>query len=621
MGWETVLYSVLAGMVTAPILIKLFYPHFLTDARFILKSIPIAKLERNIKNNVSIITRFIQQAAARPDRRFLMFEEEVYTYRQMDRWSNRVGNFFHGQGLRAGETVAIFMLNEPAYLAVFLGLSKLGTTSALLNSNLRSKSLLHCFNVSGAKNLIVGKDEALRSAILEILPELQQQGVTVWVLGDQVQENGLLPLEERVEAASGEPIPEELRADIKMKDIMAFIYTSGTTGLPKAAKVSYARMVYASMFFGLSGATKDDVVYCALPLYHSAALCIGLAGTVETGCTWVLRRKFSASKFWDDCRKYNVTVVQYIGELLRYLCAQPKRANDKDNQVWGALGNGLRPEVWSEFQERFGVSDVVEFYAATEGNVGFVNLLQKFGAIGYASPLMRKLRPCNFVKYDVATGEPIRDENGHCIETKPGENGLVIAPITQRTFFDGYAGKKALSEKKILRDVFKKGDGYFNSGDVLFMDTDYFVYFVDRLGDTFRWKGENVATTEVSQVLSEHEPIQEANVYGVKIPGYDGRAGMASIIVRPDHSLDLPKLYEHVTQYLPSYAVPRFLRMQQAIDVTGTFKQKKVASVEEGFDPRQVVDPLYFMDSISKTYRPLDQDLYDRIVKGEVTVN
>eukprot|EP00058_Branchiostoma_floridae_P016522 XP_002602010.1 hypothetical protein BRAFLDRAFT_82596 [Branchiostoma floridae] len=512
MGWETVLYSVLAGVVTAPILIKLFYPHFLTDARFILKacalahfgdpeislvcllntlrSLPIIKLERNIKNNVSIITRFIQQAAARPDRRFLMFEEEVYTYRQMDRWSNRVGHFFHGQGLHAGETVAIFMLNEPAYLAVFLGLSKLGTTSALLNSNLRSKSLLHCFNVSGAKNLIVGKEESLRSAILEILPELQQQGVTVWVLGDQVQENGLLPLEERVEAASGEPIPEELRADIKMKDIMAYIYTSGTTGLPKAAKVSYTRMVYASMFFGLSGATKDDVVYCALPLYHSAALCIGLAGTVETGCTWVLRRKFSASKFWDDCRKYNVTVVQYIGELLRYLCAQPK-----------------------------------------------------------------------------------------------------------------------------------KGDGYFNSGDVLFMDTDYFVYFVDRLGDTFRWKGENVATTEVSQVLSEHEPIQEANVYGVKIPGYDGRAGMASIIVRPDHSLDLPKLFDHVTQYLPSYAVPRFLRLQQAIDVTGTFKQKKVASVEEGFDPQQVIDPLYFMDAGSKTYQPVDQDLYDKIIKGEVTVN
>ncbi|CAH1255497.1 SLC27A2 [Branchiostoma lanceolatum] len=621
MGWETVLYSVLAGVVTAPLLIKLFYPHFYTDARFILKTLPIVKLEKNIKNNVSVISRFIQQAAARPDRTFLRFQEETHTYRQMDQWSNRVGNFFHSRGLGAGETFAIFMLNEPAYLAVFLGLSKLGMTTAMLNHNLRSKSLLHCFNVSGAKNLVVGKDEVLRSAILEILPELQQQGVTVWVMGDQVQENGLLPLVDEIEAASNAPIPEELRSGIRMTDIIAYIYTSGTTGLPKAAKVSYGRMVYASMFLVLCGVTEDDVVYTALPLYHSAALCIGLAGAIETGCTWVLRQKFSASRFWDDCRKYNVTVVQYIGELLRYLCAQPKRADDKDNQVWAAVGNGLRPEIWTEFQERFNVKDIMEFYAATEGNVGFVNVLQKFGAVGYASPLMRKLRPCNFVKYDVATGEPIRDENGWCIETKPGENGLVIAPITKKTFFDGYAGKKALSDKKVLRDVFKKGDGYFNSGDVLFMDTEYFVYFVDRLGDTFRWKGENVATTEVSQVLSEYEPIQEANVYGVKIPGYDGRAGMASIIVRPDQSLDLPALYEHVTQYLPSYAVPRFLRLGQAIDVTGTFKQKKVDAVEEGFDPQQVIDPLYLMDGSGKTYRPLDLDLYQRIIKGEVTVN
>ncbi|XP_019615921.1 PREDICTED: very long-chain acyl-CoA synthetase-like [Branchiostoma belcheri] len=621
MGWETVLYSVLAGVVTAPILIKLFYPHFYTDVRFILKSLPITRLEKNIKNNVSVITRFIQQAAAKPDRTFLMYQDEVYTYREMDQWSNRVGNFFHARGLRAGETFAIFMLNEPAYLAIFLGLSKLGMTTAMLNNNLRSKSLLHCFNVSGAKNLIVGKDEALISAILEILPELQQQGVTVWVMGDQVQENGVLPLEDKIEAASDAPIPAELRSGIRMKDMIAYIYTSGTTGLPKAAKISYGRMVYASMFLALCGVTAEDVVYTALPLYHSAALCIGLAGTVETGCTWVLRKKFSASRFWDDCRKYNVTVVQYIGELLRYLCAQPKRPDDLDNQVWAAVGNGLRPEIWSEFQERFGVSNIMEFYAATEGNVGFVNLLQKFGAVGYASPLMRKLRPCNFVKYDVATGEPIRDENGWCIETKPGENGLVIAPITQRTFFDGYAGKKELSEKKVLRDVFKKGDGYFNSGDVLFMDTDYHVFFVDRLGDTFRWKGENVATTEVSQVLSEHDAIQEANVYGVKIPGYDGRAGMASLIVRPDHSLDFPALYEHVAQYLPSYAAPRFLRLQQEIDVTGTFKQKKVTAVEEGFDPHQVSDPLYFMDTSRKTYIPLDTGLYQGIVNGQVTVN
>lgn len=384
-------------------------------------------------------------------------------------------------------------------------------------------------------------------------------------------------------------------------------------GLPKAATINHRRIWYGTGLTTISGFKKDDVIYTTLPLYHSAALMIGLHGCIVAGATIVLRNKFSASQFWDDCRKYNITVIQYIGELLRYLCNSPQKPNDRDHKVRMALGNGLRGDVWREFIKRFGDIHIYEFYASTEGNIGFTNYTRKIGAVGRVNYLQRKVINYELIKYDVEKDEPVRDENGYCIKVPKGEVGLLICKITQLAPFSGYAGGKSQTEKKKLRDVFKKGDLYFNSGDLLMIDREDFIYFHDRVGDTFRWKGENVATTEVADVVGLVDFVQEVNVYGVHVPGHEGRIGMASIKMKEDHEFDGKKVFKHVADYLPSYARPRFLRIQDTIEITGTFKHRKVTLVEEGFNPAVIKDALYFLDDKAEMYVPMTEDIYNAI--------
>ncbi|NXD88800.1 S27A2 synthetase, partial [Halcyon senegalensis] len=344
----------------------------------------------------------------------------------------------------------------------------------------------------------------------------------------------------------------------------------------------------------LCGLRPDDVIYTTLPLYHSAGLLIGVGGCFEVGATCVLRTKFSASQFWDDCRRYNVTVIQYVGELLRYLCNTPKRPDDRQHRVRMALGNGLRAEVWKEFLQRFGPISIWEFYGATEGNAGFINYTGKVGAVGRANVFLKRFAPFELIKYNVEEDRPVRDERGLCIPVRPGETGLLVIKITTNTPFHGYAGDSQKTEKKILRDVLVRGDTFFNSGDLLMVDKEGFVYFQDRVGDTFRWKGENVATTEVEATLATVDFIQEVNVYGVSVPGCEGRCGMAAIRLKPGQTFDGETFYSFTQDTLPAYAAPRFVRLQDALEVTGTFKQCKSNLVREGFDPGVVRDPLFF---------------------------
>ncbi|NXT03387.1 S27A2 synthetase, partial [Jacana jacana] len=346
----------------------------------------------------------------------------------------------------------------------------------------------------------------------------------------------------------------------------------------------------------LCGLRPDDVIYTTLPLYHSAGLLIGVGGCFEVGATCVLRAKFSASQFWDDCRRYNVTVIQYVGELMRYLCSTPKRPNDREHGVRMALGNGLRAEVWKEFLRRFGPISIWEFYGATEGNAGFINYTGKIGAVGRANVFLKAFAPFELIKYNVEEDEPVRDERGLCIRVGPGETGLLVIKITKNTPFHGYAGDSQKTEKKVLRDVLVKGDAFFNSGDLLMIDQERFVYFQDRVGDTFRWKGENVATTEVEATLATVDFIQEVNVYGVAVPGCEGRCGMAAIRLKAGATFQGQDLYTFTGDTLPVYAAPRFLRIQDALEVTGTFKQCKGNLVKEGFDPKVIKDPLFFRD-------------------------
>uniref|UniRef100_A0A3P9M5U5 long-chain-fatty-acid--CoA ligase n=1 Tax=Oryzias latipes TaxID=8090 RepID=A0A3P9M5U5_ORYLA len=590
------------------------------DCVYILRSLGLGlrllKYRRR-KPIYSVLDCFLDAVKRHPAKTFLHFEGRKYSYEDVDRQSNKVGRALQAEArLKEGDTVALFLPNEPCFVWTWLGLAKLGCPAALLNFNIRSKSLLHCFSCCGAKVLITCTEQ--QDAVEEILPTLREQGISVYLLSDKGDMQGINTLSDKISKASDEPLTRDLRANIHIRSTALYIYTSGTTGLPKAAVVTHERVWAASFLQAASGVTSEDVFYINLPLYHSAGFLIGLCGSIERGNTVILRRKFSASQFWDDCRKYNVTVMQYIGETLRYLCNMPKKENEKNHKVRIAIGNGLRTDVWTEFLNRFGDIKIRELYAATEGNIGFINYTSKIGAVGRVNFVHRFLFPYTLIKFDIEKEEPVRNSQGLCIEAATGETGLLVGKITHRSPFVGYAGNKQQTEKKRLSDVLEKGDLYFNTGDLLRFDKDNFVYFQDRVGDTFRWKGENVATSEVADILTMAHCILEANVYGVKVDGHEGRIGMAAVTLREGQDFDCSDTYSYVVKYLPAYAHPRFIRVQPCLEMTGTFKMKKVKLVEEGFNPSLITDPLYFLDLEKKKYVLLTEDIYKAITLKEI---
>ncbi|KAM9764865.1 long-chain fatty acid transport protein 2 [Menidia menidia] len=615
-----VISILLATILITPFALKTFYPYVWADVLYFVDLIRILVVfvaRRRRKPLFFVLDRFLEQASASPDKAFVVFGDERFTYRCADKKSNRVSNALLSQpGYKAGDTVALFMGNEPAFVFTWLALAKLGSPVAFLNSNIRAKSLLHCFGCCRAKVLIAAAE--LRESVEDVLPQLLEQGVTVLLMSQRCDTPGIRSFCDTVEKASDAPLPRSHRSHVTFKSPAVYIYTSGTTGLPKAAVVNQNRLLTALAVLSSNGVTAEDTVYVNLPLYHTAGFFVGFVGSIETGSTIVLKKKFSASQFWDDCRKYNVTVIQYIGEVMRYLCSTQKKDNDKDHNVRLAIGNGVRAEVWREFVNRFGNIKILEFYASTEGNVGFINYAGKIGAVGRVSFLHRKLFPYTLVKYDTERDEPMRDASGLCIVAPKGETGLLVSKITDIAPFVGYAQNQEQTERKKLRNVLKKGDLYFNTGDLMRIDNDNFIYFQDRVGDTFRWKGENVATTEVSDILALIDCLQEANVYGVQVPGHEGRIGMAAVTLKENAQFDGSKIFNHVASYLPSYARPRFIRVQTAVEVTGTFKQMKVKLVAQGFDPGHIRDPLYILDDNVKSYIPLSAQHYSSILSGSM---
>uniref|UniRef100_A0A4W5QGT3 long-chain-fatty-acid--CoA ligase n=1 Tax=Hucho hucho TaxID=62062 RepID=A0A4W5QGT3_9TELE len=606
----------LSGLAVLPFLLKtLFDPYFGQECSYIFKAIKLGiRLQKYKKKNpfYSILDCFLDTVKKQPNKTFLHFEGTSHSYIEVDKQSNKVARALKTHAnLKEGDTVALFMGNEPSYAWIWLGLAKLGCATALLNFNIRSKSLLHCFSCCGAKVIIAAAE--LKEAVEEVLPTLKQQGISVYLLSEECGVEGINPLSEHITQASDTPLSADLRANITSKSPALYIYTSGTTGLPKAALVTQERVWTASFIQAVSGVTSEDVFYINLPLYHSAGFLIGLTGAIERGITVVLRRKFSASQFWEDCRKHNVTVMQYIGETMRYLCNTPMDI-EKDHKVRIAIGNGVRSDIWTEFLNRFGDIAVRELYAATEGNIGFINYTSKIGVVGRVNFLHRRMFPYTLIKFDIEKEEPLRNSKGLCIQATKGEAGLLVGKITRRSPFVGYAGNDQQTEKKRLRDVLQKGDLYFNTGDLLRIDEQNFVQFQDRVGDTFRWKGENVATTEVADILTMVDSIEEANVYGVKVEGHEGRIGMAAVKVEEGKEFDGASTFSQVASYLPAYARPRFIRIQ----MTGTFKMKKVTLVEEGFNPAAVQDPLYFLDPAKKTYVPLTEEIYSSINTREI---
>ena len=546
------------------------------------------------------------------DRPAIVFEGRTVSYAELDTLANRYAHWAKGQGLRRGQTVALFMPNRVDYLAVWYGLSKVGVATALINNTLVGAPLAHCLNISGATLVIV---DAETSAAYAAVKGALERHTVEWTLGEAHGDQR--DLAKALKSSSQLRPDRTVREEIVAKDVALYIYTSGTTGLPKAARISHMRaQLYMRGFAGATGATQDDRIYVALPLYHATGGLCGVGAALLNGGAVVLKRKFSTSQFWSDIHAEACTMFVYIGELCRYLINQPEQPLERDHRLRLAFGNGLRPEVWAIAQTRFNLPDILEFYGSTEGNVSLFNFDGKPGAIGRVPGYLKSRFNVRLVRFDVESEMPIRGPDGCCEETGVDEVGECIGQIggDAREDFGGYADKAA-SDKKVLRDVFAKGDAWFRTGDLMRIDTEGYFYFVDRIGDTFRWKGENVSTSEVSEGLAAIPGIKEATVYGVKVGDQDGRAGMASLVV--GEGFEIGALAAAVDAALPAYARPVFVRLQPEIEITGTFKYRKMDLVAEGFDPGVVKQPVYYRDA-ARGYVKLTKPGFAKILSGAV---
>ncbi len=570
---------------------------------------PIARRPRRL-----LFDAIEEAAQPRGDAAALIAENDALSYCALVEQSRRYARWALEQGLGKGQTVCLMMPNRPDYMAVWLGITAVGGVVSLLNTQLRGPSLARCIDIVAPAHAIVAPEwvEQFRSAALSGRPK-------IWSYGD----GGYSPIDRELDRFSPEPLTEAERRGATIADRALTIYTSGTTGLPKAANVSHRRLLQWSFWFaGLMNTAADDRIYDCLPMYHSVGGVVATGALLVRGGSVIIREKFSASRFWKDVVNSDCTLFQYIGELARYLVNAPPDPCEREHRLRLACGNGLRADVWQKFQSRFAIPRILEFYAATEGNVSLYNVEGKIGAAGRVPPFLSHRFPLALVKFDTAAGEPARDAAGRCVRCRSGETGEAIGRIanadhgaTASGEFEGYTSTTE-TERKILRDVFEPGDAWYRTGDLMRMDERGFYYFVDRIGDTFRWKGENVAASEVAAVLAEFPGIETATVYGVTFPGAEGKAGMAAVIA--DTTLDLAGLRVHLAQRLPAYARPLFLRLTDRIDATATFKHINVALAREGFDVAVVRDPIYVDDPRQQAFVPLDAAFLDRIKSGKV---
>ena len=585
---------------------------FWRDAKFGVRLLRVLRLFSDLKPDDArtIADDFEDVIDANLDKVAFIFEGETVTYRQFEERANRVAHWATSQGLTAGDVIALDLENCPDFAAIWFGLSKIGVATALINTNLEGEGLSHCIGIVDAKAVIAGGVQAER--VGACLPNLEGK-LELWDLdGEHGQDLSLA-----LKGQKANRPDRAARQHLQGKDTALFIYTSGTTGLPKAAKITHLKIR------GTGRTTKAlvrikpaDRLYIALPLYHITGGGLGLVGALSVGATIILKRKFSASEFWDDVTDNDASLFVYIGELCRYLLSATDHPKQNAHALRAGFGNGLRGEVWRPFVERFQVPTMRELYGSTEGNVTFLNLDGTIGAIGQMPARMGTKIGMELVKFDVVEECPIRGEDGFCIRADVDEPGEVLGKITNvgRQSFSGYHDKKA-TEAKILNDVFEKGDKWFRTGDLVCRDADNYIYFVDRIGDTFRWKGENVATNEVSDAMSKYSGVELANVYGVEVPGFEGKAGMAAITVSSEFAM--LGLAEHLRTTLPAYAVPLFLRIQPEAETTGTFKFRKVELVKQGFDLSQIDDPVWFLEPGAGEYSELDEAISDSIIAGE----
>lgn len=597
-------------------------PKMLAKAPSMIKKIP--KLYRGVRlimdNRTDVHTglgfTFAKAVKANPNATAIKFEDMQLTYKQFDEWSNQLANYLLNKGLKKGDVFSVALENRPELLCACMAAAKTGTIAALINTSQTGKVLIHSINLVKPKLVIVGAE--MTEAFQQIKEDIavSDNSYLWWEDSDtynnqqdtdQVPQgmNSLGPLIHE----QSKVIPATSK-DAYAKDSLLYIFTSGTTGLPKAVVFNHSRWMKAYGVFGHTlNLTNKDTIYVPLPLYHGTGIIVCWSSAIAGSSAIALRRKFSATNFWQDIHKFNATSFGYVGELCRYLLDTPPDQFEKNNPVTKMIGNGLRTSIWKEFKDRFGIEEVLEVYAASEGNIGFSNIFNFDNTVGFC-PLPYKL-----VAYDQEADEPVRDKDGFMQEVKVGEVGLLLGEITPKAPFEGYTDPEK-TKSKIFDDVLVKGDSYFNTGDLMRGIGFRHCQFVDRVGDTFRWRGENVSTTEVENIIAECEGVGEAIVYGVEIKGTNGRAGMAAITLHDGINFDdayQKALLAQLTRHLPTYAVPVFIRLQDCLETTGTFKYSKNKLKEVGFDSSKTDDKLWVRLPNDELFTLIDDAEYHKI--------
>ena len=594
--------------------IKEFF-RVISELRYI---IPMVRYKwPELDSNASLAHSFQETVEKYCEKDFLYFEDEVWTYSKTNEAANVLANKLANEGIEHGDRIVLFMENRPSFVISLLAINKLGAIGVLINTSLTGKPLVHCINTSDSKKCIFGDElsESLEGVLSEI--NITRSSDLLWVedaipnncpecasnITDNLDQSQSTNLEQTNQVVAG--------------DTAFYIFTSGTTGVPKAALFTNVKVVAGSTNITMAGyrLTSEDCMYNCLPLYHSTGLMLGLCACVHVGASTFIKRKFSASSFWKEAQRFNTTAFVYVGELCRYLSVQKPCDEEVNNPIEKMVGNGLRPDVWDDFRHRFDVKRIIEIYGASEGNAMFMNILNKDKTIGMANGRVA------LIEYDVAEDKIIKDSSGNCIEIKDDRPGLLINEIGPNAVYNGYTDKAA-SEKKVLRNVFEEGDAWFNTGDLIkTMDVGFALgkthyQFVDRIGDTFRWKSENVSTNEVAEILNAYEDVNMANVFGVKVPNSEGRAGMVAFNCDLN-SFDWEKFSNFIDDKLPTYARPVFVRVTKELETTGTFKLKKNEVREEAFHIDKVGnDAIYVRKPKSDTYCILDEDYYSVISSG-----
>ncbi|MBM5456596.1 long-chain-acyl-CoA synthetase [Pseudomonas sp. P66] len=566
----------------------------------------------------TLADRLEEQAQRHGERPFIIYGEQRLSFAQINAQADRLAHVFHARGLRPGDVCALAMENRPAFFCCWYALAKLGVVVGFVNTQLSGRTLTHSLEAIDAKAIIVGEEILGNFLITENLPPLP-----LWLVEDTEQPwSGEVPdqvdtrLNEALAAAPSAPFPRDLRADLSAETPSLLIFTSGTTGLPKAARYSHMRWMSTGDIMEITlQTTVQDVFYCCLPLYHGAAATSVTSTALKTGAAIVVRRKFSVREFWNDIRKHQVTVFQYIGEICRYLLNQPEVAGEREHSLRCMLGAGLTRETWQNWVQRFGPIQVFEGWGSTESNTNVVNVDNYVGACGRV-PFWEKSN-LRLVRYDVETDSHPRDQHGFHQLCEVGEVGEALGFIINHPNigggrFEGYTSAEA-TNSKIRRNVFVDGDSYWSSGDLLRFDEDGYLYFIDRIGDTFRWKSENVSTLEVACALGDFAGLELINIYGVQVPGQEGRAGMAAVLMQPGQSFDPQAFYALTEARLPRYAAPMFVRVSAAADLTSTFKLRKVDLQRQGYAPTAFSDPLFIRDESSRSYVAYSTEVLERV--------